>query len=353
MIGRSWILYGAYGYTGRLIAAEARARGMKPILAGRNIDKLQALGTELGLTWRAFPLQDAETVARELDGVSLVLNVAGPFSSTAAPMLRGCLAARSHYVDISGELDVLEWVQQQDGPARRAGVVLCPGAGFDTISMDCLASALKSALPDATSLALAFQIGQNLSAGSARTVIEGLGKGGRVRRDGKLEAVPLAHQARQVDFGYGPCWAVAVPWGDVATAFYSTRIPNIETYLPLPLNQVRLLRMLRHAQPLLGRAVTQRLLKGWVERNIAGPSEEERARTPAYCWGEVRNDRGEVRIARLRTVNSYDFTVAGTLAVVEKLLRLPHPPGAYTPAQLMGKDFVSSLPGSSGIELAA
>ena len=109
-----WMIYGANGYTGELIAREARQRGLLPILAGRNADAMRELATQLGLPWRVFALDRMEDVHAGLRGVGLVLHCAGPFSATAAPMLEACLEAKAHYLDITGEIDVFAHCHAQD-----------------------------------------------------------------------------------------------------------------------------------------------------------------------------------------------------------------------------------------------
>ena len=91
-----WMVYGANGYTGRMIVAEAVRRGLRPVLAGRNAAELRDMGTQYDLPVRAFPLDDPNSVRAAVDGMKLVLHCAGPFSATAAPMLEGCLAAGAH-----------------------------------------------------------------------------------------------------------------------------------------------------------------------------------------------------------------------------------------------------------------
>ena len=163
------LLYGANGYTGELIAREARARDLQPILAGRNTLAIERLAKELGCEFRSFALEDEACVARGLEGVSLVLHCAGPFSSTARPMIAACLRARAHYLDITGEIEVFEWAHDLDAKARAAGILLCPGAGFDVVPSDCLAAQLKRAMPDATHLALGFDSRSTPSRGSTDT----------------------------------------------------------------------------------------------------------------------------------------------------------------------------------------
>src|SRR5215210_6724222 len=95
----TWMIYGANGYTGELIAREAAKRGMKPILAGRSAERIEPLARELGFESRVFPVERPN-----LDGVELVLHCAGPFVRTSEPMVRACLDAGAHYFDITGEI---------------------------------------------------------------------------------------------------------------------------------------------------------------------------------------------------------------------------------------------------------
>jgi short subunit dehydrogenase-like uncharacterized protein len=344
------MLYGANGYTGELIAREAVRRGHRPILAGRSPTGVRALATELGLEARVFPL-DAVDPATSLAGVSLVLHCAGPFSATAAPMIRACLAARAHYLDITGEVAVFELAQQLDAAARDAGVVVCPGVGFDVVPTDCVALALKEALPEATHLALGFDGRSSWSRGTARTMVEGLGQGGCVRERGVLRAVPLGFRDRRIDFGSGEKLAMTIPWGDVSTAFHTTGIPNIEAYVPISPARLRALRRLNRLRWLLGWPVVQRWLKRRVDRQPPGPGADERAATPTCVWGEARDAAGRCVTARVQTANGYSVTVNAALGVVERLLARPAAPGATTPARLMGARYVETLPGSGALFL--
>lgn len=228
----TWMIYGANGYTGELIAREAVKRGYQPVLAGRSLNKIQPLARELGLKAVAFSLDEAAAVKQQLTDIALVLNCAGPFSATAEPMMRACIDTKTHYLDITGEIAVFELSQQLSEQAKEAGIVLCPGVGFDVIPTDCVASALKAALPDATHLALGFDSRSGFSPGTAKTSVEGLAQGGKVRRDGNIITVPLAYHVRQIDFGDGEKPAMTIPWGDVSTAYYSTGIGNIEVFIP-------------------------------------------------------------------------------------------------------------------------
>nr|WP_290577342.1 saccharopine dehydrogenase NADP-binding domain-containing protein [Algiphilus sp.] len=347
----NWMIYGANGYTGELIAREAVKRGLKPILAGRRRDRIEALAGELGLEARVFGLDDTGSLAGQLRDCGLVLHCAGPFSATAAPMMAACLEAGAHYLDITGEIAVFEHAQSLTARAREAGVVLCPGVGFDVIPTDCVAAALKDALPDATELTLGFDSRTGMSPGTAKTSVEGMAQGGKIRRGGKLVTVPLAFEVRRIDFGDGEKLAMTIPWGDLSTAFHSTGIPDIRVFIPGSPKMIRGARIANLFRPALGWDWVQRWLKARIDKTVRGPSELVRARQPTFVWGEARNARGETRTARVRTDNAYSLTVTGALAVVDHLMTEVPAGGAYTPARLVGTDLVSRLPGSGAIEI--
>ena len=344
----NWMIYGANGYTGQLIAEEAVRRGLRPILAGRNALALEPLAKKLGLSVRAFALDHPTAVRAGLQGVDLVLHCAGPFSATCTPMLEACLEVGAHYLDITGEIDVFAHCHAQHERAKKRGIVVLPGSGFDVVPTDCLAAQLKRELPTATSLVLAFDGGGGPSPGTAKTGVEGLGKGGRARIDGKLTRVPLAWKTRTFDKNGEARFAMTIPWGDVYTAFVSTGIANIEVYMSVPPSSAKNLRRIRWLGPVLGTAPVQALLKRQITRRVRGPSLEKRASTEATIWGEVRDEQGRELKAQLRTPNGYALTVTAALGIAEHLLSGARPAGGYyTPSQLMGADYVLTLPGVS------
>src|ERR1700730_6262083 len=147
-----FFIYGATGYTGKLTARTAKEKGLKPILAGRNEAKLKAIAEPLGFQSRAFDLSERTKLDAALAEVDAVLHIAGLFSSTSKPMADACLRTGTHYLDITGEIDVFEALAARDAEARQAGIMLLPGVGFDVVPSDCLAVHLKEKLPDADDL---------------------------------------------------------------------------------------------------------------------------------------------------------------------------------------------------------
>jgi short subunit dehydrogenase-like uncharacterized protein len=341
------MIYGATGYTGALIAREAALLGWSPVLAGRSALAVESLGKELGLPARTILLDDPEAVAAGLEGIGLVLNCAGPFSRTAEPLMRACIEKRAHYLDITGEIDVFEKAHSFDAQAKAAGIVLCSGVGFDVIPTDCIAAMLAESMPEATHLALGFDGALAPSPGTAKTMLENLSAGGKIRRDGKLVPVPFGYGARRIDFGNGLVSAMAIPWGDVATAYYTTGIPNIVVYTAATRSTIFFARILNAFRFLMRSQTLQRFLTKRIEARVRGPSDAALASGHTFVWGETRDAAGAVHSIRLRTTNPYALTVHGALAVVRRLQGGPAPEGSTTPARLMGGSFVLGLPGTS------
>lgn len=339
------LIYGANGYTGELAARRAVELGLQPILAGRNEAALTALGQSLGLPVRVFALDAVDTITEALAGVGVVLHCAGPFSATAQPMIAACLKHGAHYLDITGEIDVFAYAHSCDAAAKKRGIVLCPGVGFDVVPTDCLAALLKAALPDATQLTLAFEAGGGPSPGTAKSSIEGASKGGRVRRGGKLMRVPQAWKIREIPFSRGPRKAVTIPWGDVYTAHVSTGIPDIEVYMAMPPKAIQRLRRMRWFSPLLGLKPVQSLMKALVDRKVRGPDPIKRESTQSQVWGEAINALGEKVVGEVVTPNGYTLTADAAVEIARRVLEAPPAGGYYTPSQLVGPEILLALPG--------
>jgi short subunit dehydrogenase-like uncharacterized protein len=341
-----FLLYGSNGYTGRLIARRALAEGLRPLLAGRNAAEVAAQAAELGVEHRAFALDDARALEAALGEVPVVLHAAGPFSRTAAPMAEASLRTRTHYLDITGELQVFEAMAALREKARAAGVMLLPGAGFDVVPSDCLAAHLKRRLPTATRLKLAFAaLGGGLSRGTATTMVENAGRGGAVRKGGRITPVPAAWRSRMVDLGRGPVKVTTIPWGDVSTAYHSTGIGDIEVYTRVPEGQRRVLVATRHLGWLVGSGPVQRFLKSRIKSGPPGPSDAAREKSASVLWGEVEDDAGRRAVSRMRTPEGYTLTAISSVAIVRKVLGGQAPAGFQTPSLAYGADFVMELEG--------
>ena len=342
-----WMLYGATGDTGQLVIEEALKRGHRPLLAGRNPDKLEVLKQRYGLEYLAFRLDDVSTIGEAIGDMDVVYHAAGPFIHTSDPMIKACLATSTHYLDITGEIQVFENTFSYHQAARANSIGLISGVGFDVVPSDCLAAYVANKVRGATSLDIAIVGLDNMSAGTAKSFIEGARVGGRVRRDGKLvkQAVGKLHQ--EISFEKMIFDTMSVPWGDVSTAYRTTGIPNITTYMEFP---AAVRATARFTTPVLGlltrSGVIRKALTGLADRFVLGPDDHALENDKAYIWAKATNASGQSAEAWLEVNEAYKFTAQAGVLAVEKMMAL-QPIGATTPALAFGEDFVLEIEGSS------
>lgn len=344
---KTFLLYGATGYTARLILERAGSFGLIPVLAGRSEARLKPLAEQYGLSYQVADLGNNGALDAALRAVSVVLHCAGPFSQTAAPMQRACLRTGTHYLDITGEVAVFEQGMKLHEAALTQNIMLMSGVGFDVVPTDCMARYLRDRLPDATHLQLAFaNEGGGLSHGTAQTALEGMGVGGMIRQDGQLKSVPYAHKTMTVNFGNGqPLPVMAIPWGDVATAYRTTNIPNIETFIGSSAGQIRLAKLGNYFGWLLKSRTVQTFLRKQIARRVTGPAEAIRQTARTHVWGKVRNAVGQSVEARLHGPEGYTLTALTALTITQKVLSGNWKAGYQTPAGLYGADLILEIDG--------
>lgn len=348
----TWMIYGAYGYTGELIAREAARRGLKPVLAGRNPARIESLAAELGLPARVVDLDDAAQLEAALANIHTVIHCAGPFVHTSPPMVRACLNTGTNYLDITGEIPVFEAIMAQTETAKAAGVSLIPGVGFDVVPTDCLAAQLAAALPDATHLELAFYTqGGSLSGGTVKSSIEHAGGGNKIRQGNEIVVEPVGKVSREIPFSIGVREAMSIPWGDVSTAWHTTNIPNIRVYMGGALGSAKTQRYVRRLMGLLSWSPIKRLAQWIAGQAMSGPTANQRETARVHLWGEVRNAAGEIVTATFQTGEGYQLTMLAGLAAAERVLSGEIPPGSWTPARAFGIDFVQQLPDVTALTL--
>ena len=338
---KNFLIYGSYGYTGQLIVELAVKEGMHPILAGRDEKKLREQAEKYGLEYRAFSLDETDKLDSALLEVDAVLHCAGPFVLTFRQMAEACIRTKRHYVDISGEIEGFEALAKMSNEAKQAGIVLLPGGGFDVVPSDCLAAHLKRRLPTATHFRLFIRgVGGGVSRGTAVSGIENMHRQGRIRKDGKITQVPPAWQVLEQDFGRGPVKTVSIGWGDVSTSYYSTGVPNIETYFAVKSSAINLLRLTCLIGPLLYTRVARNILQ-WVIRQVNphGPSRQRNETGFNLMVGEMRDADHVVR-TKLRVPEGYWLTMLTTVEIMKRILNGEHKTGFQTPSLAYGTDFI-------------
>ena len=340
-----WLLYGSYGYTGQLVTRVAREKGLEPILAGRDPARTAEAARSLGLEHRSFALDDRGATEDALADVDLVLSTAGPFSRTFEPLAAACLERGCHYLDVTGELEVFEAAYGLARRAREAGVVLLPGVGFDVVASDCAAVRAAGGLERPTRLDLAIHGTGGVSRGTLLSVLEGLSRPAKLRRDGRIVDVPHGSLARTVPFADGDRRAVCIPWGDVSTAYRSTGVPNVRVFMTVPGWAAAWAGLLSRILRLPGALAAASFV---VKRLVGGPRPEEQEEAEGRIWCEARDEEGAASRCEIVTPGTYLFTAESAVAAVVRFLegRLEgRPSGFHTPTTAFGAGFVDEIPG--------
>ncbi|NBC27576.1 MAG: hypothetical protein GVY08_11995 [Bacteroidetes bacterium] len=342
------VIYGSYGYTGRLIAKQAVGLESNVILSGRNEEKLRKQSEELGLPYEAADLSDPGQMDNLLKDANLVVHCAGPFIHTYKPMLEACIRTHCHYLDITGEIPVFEGIKARDKEIADAEIMAMPGTGFDVVPTDCLSLFLKKQLPDADRLELAFMgLVSGVSHGTAQTMAENLGNGGAVRENGKIKSVPAAYKTREIDFGVKKRTAVSIPWGDVSTAHHTTGIENITVYTAMKPSAVKILKLSNWIAPVLRLSPLRTVIKKRISRTVTGPGRRAREKGKSYIWGEVQNPNGNIVSARLTTPEGYKLTAQTAVHITQKIGSGDFKLGYQTPASAYGEELILEVEGVS------
>lgn len=339
------LIYGAYGYTGRLIVDECLKHGIKPIIAGRNPEKAMKYANKQGLEYDVFEVSEKEKLENWLKRGSVVIHCGGPFIHTAKEMMEACIATGTHYMDITGEYQVFDLAKEYGEKAKEKNLMLLPGAGFDVVPSDCLAKHLHNKLPDANDLKLAFvSKGGRLSRGTAKTMIENLGDPQMRRRNGEYEGIPMGKSIRDIDYGDFTQLSMGISWGDVSTAHHSTGIPNIEVFSGTDQQQInKVKKTLRMSFMLKSRMIKNFLIRQ-MDKRPDGPREEKREASCMYLWGEVSNENSTIE-ARLKTPNGYTLTALSSVLIARKIMEGDFKTGFQTPSSAYGEGLILEIEG--------
>ena len=339
-------VYGATGYTGTLVAAELARRGVPMILAGRDALKLdaaaaaaRAAGGEVAGV-RAASIDDPQALIGALQDAAVVINAAGPFVRTGAPVLRAAIAAGTHYLDTTGEQP---WIRDTfevfGADLERAGAAAVAGMGFDYVPGDLLCHLVGRTAAPLRELIVAYDVhGFDPTRGTMRSSLEMLKGGDVVYADGRWVPAPAAVTRARVVFPepVGRQTVSRYPSGEQITvprhvrtrrvvALLSTRAiapPGLERALPV-------------LTPAIAAALRIDPLRERLSARIGdlpeGPSEERRR---AAAWTIVCFARGEDgREARglVRGPDIYGLTAVTTVHGA-LLLAAGGAAGAHAPA---------------------
>jgi short subunit dehydrogenase-like uncharacterized protein len=331
----SWLLYGATGYTGRLIAEMAKARGFEPILAGRDAAKLEPLAQQLGLKFRAFSLDDKSASDKGLLGVKLLLNCAGPLLQTGVPLAQACIRNGVHYLDIAGEVHSIRALQRLHDRATEDDIMLLPGCAFGCLPSEALLAYIKENRPGTVRAQMAFAIDGSPSKGTVNTLFEGLQMQGYTRDRNQLVNAKPGQDKIMVEFTPGQKRACMTnPWrGDLFTAGQGLGIARLETYTAYPWYVMDLFRKPQIAQ---GQGLLGKLVSFALKRMPDGPDATKRAQNKGYFWAEGIDEDGRKAAGTIETPDAYEATAISALYAVGEVLKGKYKGGFMTCGELFG-----------------
>lgn len=345
---RAWMIYGATGCLGRLLTRSAVARGLRPVLAGRNANSLERTAKEFQLPWCSFTVEDKTTCRRQLKDVDLVVNTAGPFRHTAVLLAESCLAAGAHYFDVSREVPQSVALHTLDAEAKRKQLTVMPGLGFSASASSCLAKHLYGLMPNADCLEIALEPfsrvhtnGQNL------TMLDGIASGGFRRREGKLQRYWLGSACKRARLPTGIRTLVPVPLGDAEAAYHSTGIPNITAHIAIDAPPYTIGVSLSLGQAMLSLPFMHSLFRSRISAQCVDSEPEDVAlEGRSLVWARVIQKSAPKIEGWLWLEEEYNVTAAAVIAgVLEFFKKNSLPSGFQTPATALGEDFILALPG--------
>ena len=323
------LIYGATGYTGRLITSHVKNLGLNFIVAGRDGLKVADLGESLDVPSRIFDLENEHQIDTHLNGIRVLLNCAGPFMRTAKPLTQACIRNGVHYLDIAAELDSYHLAERYSEDARAANVMLLPGCGGSVAMLGCLAAYATDSISNPVSIDVALHVAGAMSRGSAISAAENMTGECLQRLGGKLVNQDATSTALfDFDNGNGEvqCFPVTLP--DLITIEKATSALNIRTFVHVS-----------------GDAFPDESLDCLPD----GPTKEQRERAPYHASVCVTSQDETSKRAVLHTVNGYTFTAMASAEAARRVLAGEVEAGFQTPAGLFGPKFVYSIAESTMI----
>lgn len=323
------LIYGASGYTGKIIAARAKELNIDFEIAGREPDKTRRLAEELAVDYHIFDVDTEYAWKKALDGKQVLINAAGPFKFTAQQAMKACLIAGVHYLDISAELDTYRLAQSLDRQAYEAGIQLISGAGL-FVSYDALVVHLSKLVAEPEYLKVGFRHYGGFSRGSVLSSKHIADLGILIRSNGEIIDHPDP-QPKMFSFGQEEVECMPTPLGGIILSYKSTGIPNIEEFFSLKLPATELVDLTSENLP-------------------DGPTLEERAAGRNGISAELTSKDGKVVKAYVDAPSGYDLTPLSVVAVAHRILNGDFKVGYQSPGSAYGEDIINDIPDTCIIE---
>jgi short subunit dehydrogenase-like uncharacterized protein len=356
------VVFGATGYTGRLVTAELRAAGHRPVVVGRDRLKVNALGVAHGgLETAVADAADPGSVRALVGSGDVLVATVGPFTRFGRPALDAAVSAGAHYLDCTGEGDFVQQVFADAGPrAKQAGCALLTGVGFDFVPGNLAgALALREAGADARRVDVGYFVTGKIgmSSGTRATVILTLAGPNPLLRGGTLVRKPFGREV-QIFHGGGRPRPAALWCGTEAFTLprLTPGLTDVATYVGGPGRVIRPVQAFSYPLAALWRVrlfrrLLDRVAQPALRASGRGPDPAERTQVGTRVLAVVRDGAGrELASARLEGSDPYTFTgkimawiaghlASGTVAVT----------GALGPVDAFGVDELERAVAAAGI----
>lgn len=327
---RKLLIYGATGYTGKIITARAKALNLDYEIAGRSEDKIKGMAQELNIPYHIFTVDDSKAWERALTDKQVLINAAGPFLLTAEPAMNACLDAGVHYLDISAELDTYRLAESLDDKAKAAGIQLISGAGL-FVSYDALVVHLSKLVVEPEYLKVGFRHYGGFSRGSVLSSKNIADLGILIRKNGEILNNPHP-RSKMFSFGEEAVECMPTPLGGIILSYKATGIPNIEEFFSLKLPATELSDLTTENLP-------------------DGPTKEERAAGRNGIAAEITGKDGNVVKAYVDAPSGYDLTPLSVVAVAHRILNNDFKIGYQSPGSAYGEEIIKDIPDTHLIDI--
>ena len=338
----SWMIYGAYGFMGQKLARTALSLGLKPVLAGRDSNKLAELSERLNLSAKSFALQ-ATPIETWIKGQKLLINCASPFNETSSLLRQACRSQKIHYLDLSPELLSIESSLHESNQWMDDQLTIVSGLCPESLIGEAMAWKLKQTYPDLRSFSLEIYPSQQNrpTKGSLASAFEGFRAGTWSRRSGKMIASSfpgtLRGSAHKED-----TLLMRTAGAELTTLWQSLSLPDIDSWRLAPLSGTWGINLVGKLLPLL----KIKAARSWAIQKIIDFSTDENLTESGvedFWFGEGAGSDGKLHWMTVKTENLSDLTARICLNLIRIMLSNDFPAGFRTAGEILGGSTIFEL----------
>ncbi len=342
---KKWMIYGAYGFTGSLLAKIAADKGFKPVLAGRDALKTKRLALSLGLDFKVFSLDEDSIIEKNLKDIDLLYNLAGPYCKTAPTMVEACLRTKTHYMDLTGDIEIYDFLYSLDKVAIENEILIMPGVGFNVIATECVAAHTVQKLSTCDHLDIVMATQAKPSKGTFKQMIALLPRGGYEIENHELKRRNIGKSDIKIKYPDKRRTPFSIPIGELIACHKSLNIANIRVHYAMSSSWVRMTEtMIDIIAKFSGKNYGKKVLSNFASNYIKGPDETSMLHDKAYVYAKASSDLGVYAETMIKTPEPYYFTALITLKVIQKVLDGEYK-GALTPVEAFGSSIIFEVEG--------